>query len=293
MILAHKIRLNPTSEQEAYFNQASGVKRFVYNWGLEVWKKAHSEPGSVFGVMTIKKEFNLIKEQQYPWIYNVAKDVAEGAFQDLGTALKNYFDFKKGKRKAWIGFPRFKSRKRSKQSFRLNNDKIQIEDNQVRIPKLGWVNMTESLRFSGKITGAVVSKASDWWFISISVEMNPTPVDGLKGSVGVDLGIKTLATLSDGSSFENQGLLRKELRKLKKLNRELSRRIKNSNRWYRTKRNLARLYYKIACRRRDVVNKMTTLIAKTYRIIGVEDLNAEGMKRNRKLALSISDASFG
>lgn len=292
-ILAHKIRLNPTPEQEDYFNQAAGVKRFVYNWGLEVWKKSHSESGTVFGVMAIKKQFNSIKEEQYPWVKNVAKDVAEGAFQDLGTALKNHFDYKKGKRKSWIGFPRFKSRRRSKQSFRLNNQNISVEENKVRIPRLGWVNMTESLRMSGKIMGAVVSKTADWWFISISVDTDLTLVDIPKSSVGVDLGVKTLAKLSDGSEFENQGLLRKVLRKLKRLNRELARRIKGSNRWYRTKRQLARLHYKIACKRKDFINKMTTKIASTYKLIGIEDLNVEGMVRNRRLALSISDASFG
>lgn len=293
MILAHKIRLNPTPEQEVWFNQASGIKRFAYNWGLDVWKKSHSEAGTVFGVMSIKKQFNQIKAEQFPWAKNVAKDVAEGAFQDLGTALKNYFDFKKGKRKAWIGFPRFKSRRRSKQSFRLNNQNIQIQDHRIRIPRLGWVNMTESLRFAGKIMGVVVSKTADWWFASISVETIPIPVDALIDSVGFDLGIKTLATLSDGSRFENQGLLRKELNRLKRLNRELSRRIKGSGRWYKTKKKLARFYYRISCIRKDVVNKMTTKIAQTYRLIGVEDLNVDGMKRNHKLALSISDASFG
>lgn len=296
MILAHKIRLNPTSEQETYFNQAAGVKRFVYNWGLDFWKKVHIEPGSVFGVMEIKKEFNQVKGIEFPWVYGVAKDVAEGAFKDLGTAFKNYFDWKnkKGKRKSWIGFPRFKSRKRSKQSFRLNNDKIQVEGNQIRIPRLGWVNMAESLRFSGKIMGAVVSKTADWWFVSVSVDTEPVISGELeRDSVGIDLGSTTLAVLSNNERFENQRLLRKELKKLKRLNRELSRRIKGSNRWVRAKRQLARFYYKITCKRKDFINKMTTLIASTYRLIGIEDLNVEGLKRNRKLSLSISDASWG
>lgn len=294
MILAHKIRLNPTPEQETYFNQASGIKRFVYNWGLAVWKNSHSEAGSVFGVMTIKKQFNEIKQEEFPWVYDVAKDVAEGAFQDLGTALKNYFDHKKGKRKSWIGFPKFKSRKRSKQSFRLNNDKIQLEDYQIRIPKLGWVNMTESLRFAGKVMGVVVSKTASWWFAAIHVEVTISdPVSFKQESVGVDLGLKTLAKLSDNEQFENQKLFRKELRKLKKLNRELSRKIKGSSRWYRVKKQLARFHYKVACKRKDLIHKMTTTIASKYRIIGIEDLNIEGMKRNRRLALSISDGSFG
>ena len=317
MILAHKIRINPSPEQETYFNQASGIKRFVYNWGLDFWKSSQlnwiaplkKQLEGYVGEKTvtitlprvtpksindIKKEFNSIKQYQYPWVYNVAKDVVEGAFQDLGTALKNYFDFKNSKRKSWIGFPKFKARKRSKQSFRLNNDKIKVVDNLLYVPRLGYVNMTETLRLSGKVMGVVISKTASWWFAAIYVEVTiPDPVSFKQESVGVDLGLKTLAKLSDNEQFENQKLFRKELRKLKKLNRELSRKIKGSSRWYRVKKQLARFHYKVACKRKDLIHKMTTTIASKYRIIGVEDLNAEGMKRNRRLSLSISDASFG
>jgi putative transposase len=151
MIKAHKIRLNPSPEQELYFRKAAGTARFVYNWGLAEWehhKAAH--PGQAHGVMTIKKDFNALKGQQYPWVYEVAKDVAEGAFTNLSAALKNHFDSRNGQRKgARVGFPRFKSRKDRHQSFHLNNDKFRVSGHSLYVPKLGWVNMAEELRFAG------------------------------------------------------------------------------------------------------------------------------------------------
>lgn len=90
MIRAHKIRLNPTTEQELYFRKAAGTKRFVYNWALDRWKWAKSQSVATYGMMAAKKDFNGLKGEQFPWVYEVAKDVAEGAFQDVGAAIKNY-----------------------------------------------------------------------------------------------------------------------------------------------------------------------------------------------------------
>jgi len=227
MIKAHKIRLNPTPEQEVYFRKACGTARFVFNWGLAEWKRYKAEnPGQEHGMMAIKKDFNALKAEQFPWVYDVAKDVAEGAFTNLVAAFKNYYDSKNGKRQgARVGFPKFKSKKSKRRSFRLNNDRMDIADHALYVPRLGWVNMAESLRFPGKIMGAVVSGEAGWWYVSITVEMNKLePIQFPQPSVGVDVGVKTLAVLSDGRRYENQVLLRSELNYLKRLNRRLSRR---------------------------------------------------------------------
>jgi putative transposase len=295
MIRAHKIRLHPTDEQEVYFRKAAGTKRFVYNWALDRWKWAKQQGTAEYGMMAAKNDFNAIKKKEFAWVYDVAKDVAEGAFRDVATALKNYFDSKSGKRKgAKIGFPKYKSRKNSKQSFRLNNDKFYVEGHNIYIPKLGLVNMAQQLRFVGKIMGAVVSKVADWWFISIQVEMNkPFPKPFAQASVGVDVGIKTMAVLSNGQRLENQKPLRNGLNRLKKLNRSLARRIKGSNRWWKAKRKLARFYYRIECKRKDAQHKASHLIASTYAFIGLEDLHVKGMVKNRRLSLSLSDVGLG
>jgi putative transposase len=119
MIKAHKIRLNPTPEQEAYFRRAAGTARFVYNWGLARWIRLY-EAGERPSIWQIKQEFNAIKGEQFPWVYEVAKDVAENAFFNLAKAFKNFFESHNGQRKGEkVGYPRFKSKKRSKLSFRV------------------------------------------------------------------------------------------------------------------------------------------------------------------------------
>lgn len=237
-------------------------------------------------------------------MYEVAKDVFEGAFTDLAAALKNYFDAKSGERQgAKVGFPKPKRKKDKKQSFRLNNDKIKVKGHEFWVPNLGWVNMTESLRFTGKILGAVVSKVADWWFVSIQVEMpQPAPKVFAKQSIGVDVGMKALATLSDGEQIENQKPLRKQINKLRKLSRSLARKKgptkgskgkDASHRWWKAKRKLARFHLKIANQRADVQHKASHKIASTYAFIGVENLQIKGMVKNRRLSLSVSDVGFG
>lgn len=292
---AHKIRLNPTPEQEIYLRKAAGTKRFVYNWALDRWKWAKGQGIAAYGMMAAKKDFNAIKGESFPWVYEVAKDICEGAFQDAGAALKNYFDSKSGKRNGEkMGFPRYKSRKNKKQSFRLNNDKIKVDGHNFWIPNLGWVNMAEQLRFTGKIMGAVVSKVADWWFVSITVDMEqPEPKTFEFESTGVDVGIKSLAVLSDGSELENQKPLRNGLNRLRKLNRSLSRKVKGSNRWWKAKRKLGRFHSRVANKRNDDLHKASNKIASNYSLIGVEDLHVKGMVKNRRLSLAISDVGLG
>ena len=289
---AHKIRLNPTPEQEQFFRRCAGVARYVYNRGLAEWQRTY-EAGGKPSAVALKKAFNAVKREQAPFVLEVPKDVAEGAFTNLGRAFKNFFDGIARKRPR-MGYPRFKSKKRSKASFTLNNDKFRVDGHCLRVPKLGWVNMAEELRFDGKIISGVVSEIGGKWYISITVEMlRPEPIKHPVSSVGIDLGLSTLATLSDGKDFENQRVLRSQLNKLKQLNREIDRRQQGSNRWWKTKHKLQRFHARIRNRRMDAIHKMTSQIAQTYALIGVEDLHVAGMVRNRKLALPISDAAMG
>lgn len=137
------------------------------------------ESGEQPSIWQIKKEFNAIKGEQFPWVYDVAKDVAENAFFNLSAAFQNFFDGCQGERKGeQVGYPRFKSKKRSKQSFSLNNDKLKVDGHRLRVPKLGWVNMAETLRFEGKILGATFSKQADWWYVSVPMEVEDSePID--------------------------------------------------------------------------------------------------------------------
>ncbi len=298
---AQVIRLNPTPEQTVSFRKACGVARHAYNWALARWKAYRAE-GTWARMNDLKAEYNQVKGEYFPWVYEVTKCAPEQAFRNLGQAFANYQRMKqegtlprlKHPRKDGeeSGFPRFKSKKRDKLSFYLANDKFSVDRHTIRVPRLGLVNMTEPLRFQGKILSAVISYRAGWWFVSISVEVEHTVSTHSGGAVGIDLGIKTLATTSSGEVFENQKHYRRSLGRIKGLSKGLSRKQKGSQNWWKTSRKLAKAHYRVACQRQDNLHKMTTSLARTYALIGLEDLHTKGMLANHHLAQAVSDASF-
>ena len=290
MIKAHKIRLHPPPEQANYFARAAGTARFTFNWAVAEWKRQY-EAGGKPSALALRTQFNQIKKEQFPWVYDVTKCAVEGAFLDVAAAFKNFFEGRKAGRKT--GFPTFKTKRRSRQSFYLANDKFTVGDHWIDVPKLGRVNMAESLRFTGKILSARISKQASWWWVSITVEMPDEIALNTSPPVGVDVGLNRLATLSDGRKFENQKPLVYQLKKLRRLNKELARRTKGGKNWLKTKDKLSRTHYEIACMRLDWLHKLTTEIAKTSGIVAVEDLHVKGLIRNRCLSRSFSDAAVG
>ena len=290
MIKAHKIRLHPTPEQANYFARAAGTARFTFNWAVAEWKRQY-EAGGKPSALALRTQFNQIKKEQFPWVYDVTKCAVEGAFMDMAAAFKNFFEGRKAGRKT--GFPTFKTKRRSRQSFYLANDKFTVGDHWIDVPKLGRVNMAESLRFTGKLLSARISKQASWWWVSITVAMPDEIALNTSPPVGVDVGLHRLATLSDGRKFENQKPLVSQLKKLRRLNKELARRTKGGKNWLKTKDKLSRTHYEIACMRLDWLHKLTTEIAKTSGIVAVEDLHVKGLIRNRCLSRSFSDAALG
>jgi putative transposase len=301
MARSHVIRLNPTPEQEVYFRKACGGARHCYNWALARWKDARTH-GERVKMADLKKQYNAVKHEQFPWCAEVTKCAPEQEFSNLKQAFDNYWHMKKEgtqpKRKhprkdgEEAGFPRFKSKKHDRMSFYLSNDTFSVDGYTIRIPKLGVVNMTELLRYSGKILSAVVSERAGWWFVSITVEVEEPHMTHIGGSVGIDLGLKTLATLSSGEVVENQKHYRRNLGRIKGLSKGMSRKVEGSKNWGKAKKKLARAHNRIACQRADVLHKMTTSIAQTYALVGLEDLNVKGMLSNHHLAQVVSDASF-
>ena len=285
MIKAHKIRLNPTPEQAVYFAKAAGTARFVWNWALAQWNR-HYEAGEKPTALKLKKQFNQIRRDHFPWTWQVTKNASDQPFLDLGKAFTAFFEGRKGR-------PKFKSKKRSKASFYLANDQLELGDHRIWIPKLGWVNMAENLRFQGKVTGARVTKTADWWFVSIQVEIAGETPEKRTAAVGIDVGLNRLATLSTSEGYENQAFLRIALKKLRQANKRLHRRVKGSKNREKARRQVARLHYRITCMREDVLHKLTTRLANCYGMVGIEDLNLKGLLKNRKLARSFSDASLG
>jgi putative transposase len=295
MILAHKTRLNPTPEQEEYFRKAVGTVRFAFNWGLARWQELH-EAGERPSALALKKEFNGIKDEQFPWVREVAGRCTEYGFTRLGIAFNNFF--RRVKNGEAPGYPKFKSRKNLYQSFYVANTELKLDGHWCRIPRVnGWVNMAEPLRFEGKIMAATISTDGHRWYISITVEMNIEQEPQPGTAVGLDLGIKDLVVGHDsnGRTFtQPNGHHQKQmLKKLRRLNRQLARRENGSNGWLRTKAKLNKLHAQIRNRRLDAAHKFTTEIARNYKVICVENLNVKGMVKNRHLSRAISDVGWG
>ncbi len=298
---AHLIRLNTTPEQALYFRKACGVARHAYNWALARWKAKRSA-GERVKFNELKAEYNRLKREQFPWAYEVTKCAPEQAFSDLKAALTNYWRMKEDGTQPKLkhprkdgeeaGFPHFKSKKRDRLSFYLANDKFSVDGHTLRVPKLGDVNMTEALRSQGNILSATISERAGWWFISITVDIEHEIPAHHGGTVGIDLGLKTLATTSDGMVFENQRHYRHGLGRIKGLSKGLSRKVEGSQNWWKNTHKLARAQYRVACQRADTLHKMTTQLARLYALIGLEDLSVKGMLSNHCLAQAISDASF-
>ena len=285
---AHKIRLMPNNAQARYFSNACGVARFTYNWALAEWKGQYAA-GEKPSSNALKKQFNQIKRNQFPWIIEVTKCAAEQPFTNLGKAFQGFFrNVKEGK---GAGYPRFKKRG-IHDSFYITNDKIMFNGKRVKIPKLGWVRMREALRFDGKVMSATVSKTADMWFISVQVEQTISDSVPIGPVLGVDIGIKTLATISDGRTFENPRALGRAQKQLRRLNKSVSRKKKGSANRKKAVARFARRHYRVSCIRLDSTHKATTAIAKSCSVVGIEDLNVAGMMKNHRLARALSDASM-
>ncbi len=286
VLLAHKIALNPNASQRQYFSRAAGTARFAYNWALAEWKRQYSEGGKPSEV-ALRKQLNSIKREQFPWMFDVTKCAAQEAIIDLGAAFRSFFE-KRGK------FPRFKNRD-SKPSFCAANEAgtFRTDGKRIRLPVIGWVRMREAVRFSGPLKRATVSFEEGRWFVALSIEAGDVqPIAGLAETVGVDLGVKALATLSTGEVVTGPKAYGKALKRLCRAQRILSRRKKGSASRRKAKARVARIHARIANIRRDSLHKLTSDLTKTYSVIGIEDLNVKGMVANRKLARAVCDMGF-
>lgn len=292
--LAHKIELKPTGAQQQCFAQSCGVARFSYNWALQEWERQY-KAGNKPSAYSLVKQQNALKDEHWPWMREVTKAAPQYAIHAVGKAYRSWWkDLKKpmGKRRG-VKPPRPKKKGRH-DSFRLADGAVKVDGSLVNVPRLGWVKMSEELRFKGRILWVTVSRTADKWFASFNVETEVEPIAReSQSAIGVDLGIKKLATLSDGTQFENPKALRTQLGKLRRLSRSLSRKVKGSNNRAKAKVKLARLHYRIACLRKYVLHQITTHLVRNYSLIGAETLNVKGMMKNRKLSRAIADVGFG
>ncbi len=308
-MLAHKIRLDPTSDQIQYFKRASGTARLVWNWALAEWNRQYDaiqKPQA----STLKKQFNALKYERFPWLRDVHRDAHAQPFADLADAWHRFFTGQNER-------PAFKKKGETPDSFYVANDKFQIAGRRVKLPKIGWVRLRESLRFPGKILGARVVREADHWFFAVQVNVPDSVYYRTRtgqGVEGVDVGVKTFATLSTGEKITGPQAHRRALRRLKIRQRAIARkmqaaktqiglvpreplskgtRLPRSRNWAKGKIRVARTHLRIANIRRDFLHKTSNRLCRENQAVGIETLSVKGLMANHRLARSIADQGFG
>ena len=308
MFEAVKVALDPSPVQERLLLSHAGAARFAFNAGL-----AHVKAGIEAGEKTewsfysLRKWWNSSKdtlavgEDGVIWWAENSKEAYSSGLEALAKGLSNWMKSRKGVRKGRkVGFPKFKAKDKATPRFAYTTGFRLIEGDPkaLRLPRIGRVHCMEDVTArvgDARVLRMAVSRRAGRWYASLTVERDDKPVTKPPqgGAVGVDLGVKTLATLSDGTVIENPRCLAAIERRLKKAQKALSRKVKGSRRRAKARAKVARINARVANQRQDAMHKATTWLASTFSEICIEDLNTAGMVKNHHLAKAVSDAAFG
>ena len=290
MLLGFKTELRVNNKQRTMLAKHAGVARHAYNCALRLLKdllehncENPSDPIKFPSAIDLHKWLVAHVKSVYSWYYEVSKCAPQQALRNLRKAFDDFFNKKKG-------FPKFKKKGLS-DGFYLEGA-IQLESNRIKLPKIGWVKTYERLPIGIKPKNVVVSRHADRWLVSFRIETEPIPTPKFVDTVGVDLGVKTLATLSTGEIFEGAKSYKKleaKLSILMYLNRKKTIRSQN---WLKVQLKIAKLHRTIANLRKDTLHKLTTYLAKNHSQVVIEDLNVSGMMANHKLAKAVQDMGF-
>lgn len=305
---AVKVALDPSPTQERLLLSHAGAARFVYNAGLAHIKEtldAGAKPEwSLYGLRrwwNANKDTLAVSDDGVIWWTKNSKEAYSSGLEALAKGLSNWMKSRKGARRGRrMGFPRFKAKDHATPRFAYTTGAFGLIDGDpkaLRLPRIGRVHCMENVTArvgDAKVLRMTVSKRAGRWYAALTVEREDREAQQAPkgGAVGVDLGVKTLATLSDGTVIENPRPLRKSERKLKRAQKALSRKVKGSKRRAKARAKVARLHARVANQRGDAIHKATTWLAGTYSEICIEDLNVAGMVKNHHLAKAVSDASF-
>lgn len=292
---AYKVEIKPNNIQKTFLNKSIGIARLAYNWGLNLCIERYKQSDKYLGAVGLHKELCAIKASTFPFMYEVSKSSPQNALRDLDKAFNNFFKGLKNKQK--VGFPKFKSKKNNKQTFRIDGLNIKVEASKIKLPKISWIKLKEFNYIpttNVKYLNATISKEIDRYYISVAVQEEINIEDKqVEEILGIDLGIKELATCSNGEIYSNPKFTNKYASKLKREQKCLSKRQRDSKNKAKQRIIVAKVHRKIRNSRLDVLHKATSSITKTKcRIIVLENLNVKGMMKNHKLAKAIADASF-
>ncbi len=291
---AYKYRLYPNKEQQELISKHIGCSRWIYNYALDKKIKAYQETGKGLSRFDIQKDLPLLKKDENTvWLKEVNSQTLQASLEHLDKAFTKFFKDKKG-------FPKFKSKKNTRQSFSIpQNTMVDFENNYINIPKCKTnIKCRLHRKFDGIIKTSTITKTSTGkYYISILVELNEKlpkkkPI-GEKQAVGIDLGIKTFAVLSNGIEIENPKHLHKSIQKIKSLQRKVAKKQKGSNNRKKLVIKLAKLHEKVASQRLDFLHKTTRYLVTNYDTLCLETLKASNMVKNHKLAQALNDIAIG
>lgn len=296
MEYSYKFRIYPNIAQAQQIHRTFGCCRFVWNHYLaqriEAYRETEKSPTRF---MQDKDLTSLKKQEETIWLREVDATALQSSLQDLDIAYQNFF--RRVKKGVKPGYPKFKSKRNHRQSYKSKcvGANIKVLEGAVQLPKLGLVKCRISKAVKGRILSATISQnPSGKYFVSIcctDAEIKPLPSTG--AVAGIDMGLKAFAITSDGAEYPNHKYLAKSEKKLARLQRQLSRKSKGSNRWEKARLQVARLHEHIANQRQDAAHKLSTQLIRENDVICIEDLAPKNMVQNHRLAKPISDAGWG
>jgi transposase, IS605 orfB family len=313
MIETLKVQLNPNNKQLTKLFQYANCSRFAYNWAIAREQESHKLGNKFLSDCDLRKEFTQLKKQEnHKWLTNISNDVTKQAIKDACNSYKRFF---KGQTK----YPKFKSKKNSKQSFYQDNVKIKFTNTHVKVEgfagskrpnkqKLNWIKLSEKGRIptNCKYMNPRITYDGLHWWVSVSIEVdNNTNSPPISEGIGIDLGLKDLAVCSDGNTYKNinKSLKVKKLEKKKRrLQRSVSRkynmnkegvRYKKTSNIIKREKELLKLSRRLTNIRRNHLHQTTSEIVKRKpSFIVIEDLNVSGMMKNKHLSKAIQQQGF-
>ncbi|MEW9049511.1 MAG: IS200/IS605 family element RNA-guided endonuclease TnpB [Neobacillus sp.] len=302
---AFKFRIYPNKNQSELINKTIGCSRFVFNFFLGKQKEKDAYWSIVEEMVqngqfpannwkgTCLNKFDTVKslpelKKQYPFLKEVDSIALQKSVENLADSYSRYYK-KQNKQ------PRFKSKKNPIQSYttKHTNGNITVFENKIQLPKLGLIRFAKSREVKGRIMSAIIRRnPSGKYFVSLATETEVIELPKTQSAIGIDMGLKDFATLSDGKVYSNPKFFRTLETKLIKAQRIMSRRILGGANWYKAKIKVARIHEKIANGRKDYLDKISTDIVKNHDIIGMENLSVSNMLKNHNLAKAISEVSW-
>lgn len=299
---AYKYRIYPNKKQIELMHKTFGCVRYVYNYYLAKRQEVYEKESRNMGFFECNKDLTRLKSE-LEWLKEPDKNSLQNALRDLDQAYKNFF------RDKTVGYPKFKSKKTHRFSYRTNCSyrngsvsSIEYKNKRIKLPKLGWIKTRDKQIPQGRILNATISQEpSGKYYVSIcctDVEIKPLPKTNIQ--IGIDLGIKEFCITSEGDKFYNPKYLAKSQQKLAKLQQSLSRKTRGGRNWNKARIKVARKHEKISNQRRDFLQQLSTQLIRNYDVIKMEDLNVSGMieqakgtnKEKASMRKNISDVSW-